>query len=225
MFQEDKFTNLYDVKSQVDKIYSLALENSMEQTVIKEWQQHVLTLSSLVDSLRNKSHITALKGLKKVFGGSRGLNEDNKKLVEEILRSSQREEPVVQRVVNAPTPMWGPPRHQYAPWNQPQYMDNSRQMQGACHFCQLPGHYGVTRRIRSKIAILISTRDTVFGWVQAPPTIVKESALFHLVYFLLGPKACTWSYERKTQDKNLRAFVCMDFSLHSGQIPLLLRWL
>ena len=52
-----------------------------------------------------------------MFGGSRGLNEDNKKLVEEILRSSQREEPVVQRVVNAPTPMWGPPRHQYAPWN------------------------------------------------------------------------------------------------------------
>ena len=141
MFQEDKFTNLYDVKSQVDKIYSLALENSMEQTVIKEWQQHVLTLSSLVDSLRNKSHITALKGLKKVFGGSRGHNDDNKKLVEEILRSSQREEPVVQRVVNAPTPMWGPPRHQYAPWNQPQYLDNSRQMQGACHFCQLPGHY------------------------------------------------------------------------------------
>ena len=60
---------------------------------------------------------------------------------------------------------------------------------------------------------------------RPPPTIVKESALFHLVYFLLGPKACTWSYERKTQDKNLRAFVCMDFSLHSGQIPLLLRWL
>ena len=85
--------------------------------------------------------------------------------------------------------------------------------------------YGFTRRIRSKIEILISTRDTVFGWVQAPPTIVKESALFHLVYFLLGPKACTWSSERKTQDKNLRAFVCMDFSLHSGQIPLLLRWL
>ena len=90
MFQEDKFTNLYDVKTQVDKIYSysLALENSMDQLVIKEWQQHVLTLASLVDSLRNKSHITAFKNLKKVFGGSRGLNEDSKKLVEEILRSS-----------------------------------------------------------------------------------------------------------------------------------------
>ena len=91
IFQEDKFTNVYDVKTQVEKIDSLALENSMDQLVIKEWQQHVLTLASLVDSLRNKSHITALKGLKKVFGGSRGLNEDSKKLVEEILRSSQRE--------------------------------------------------------------------------------------------------------------------------------------
>ena len=103
--EEDKFTNLYDVKTQVDKIYSLALENSMDQLVLKEWQQHVLTLSSQVESLRNKSHATALKGLKKVFEGSRGLNEDNKKLVEEILRSSQGEEQVVQRVVNAP--MWG----------------------------------------------------------------------------------------------------------------------
>ena len=104
MFQEDKFFNLYDVKTQVDKIYSLALENSMDPLIIKEWQQHVLTLSSLVDSLRNKSHVTALKSLKKVFGGSRGLTDDNKKLVEDILKSSQREGPVVQQVFN--TPMW-----------------------------------------------------------------------------------------------------------------------
>ena len=70
MFQEDKFSNLYDVKTQVDKIYRLALENSMDPLVIKEWQQHVLSLASLVDSLRNKSHVTALKVLKKVFGGN-----------------------------------------------------------------------------------------------------------------------------------------------------------
>ena len=72
MFQEVKCTNLYNVKTQLDKTYNLALENSMEQTVIREWQQHALPLSSMVDSLRNKSHSTALKGLKKVFGGSRG---------------------------------------------------------------------------------------------------------------------------------------------------------
>ena len=43
MFQDDRFTNLYDVQTQVNKIYSLALENSMEQSTIQEWQQHVLT--------------------------------------------------------------------------------------------------------------------------------------------------------------------------------------
>jgi len=141
MFQEDKFTNLYDVKTQVDKIYSLALENSMDQLIIKEWQQHVLTLTSLVDSLRNKSHVTALKNLKKVFGGSRGLNEDSKKLVEEILRSSQREEPVIQRVVN--TPMYGGPRSNYSPWGQQQYFteQSPRYTHGVCNHCQLPGHY------------------------------------------------------------------------------------
>ena len=34
MFQDDRFTNLYDVQTQVNKIYSLALENSMEQSTI-----------------------------------------------------------------------------------------------------------------------------------------------------------------------------------------------
>ena len=141
MFQEDKFSNLYDVKTQVDKIYRLALENSMDPLVIKEWQQHVLTLTSLVDSLRNKSHVTALKGLKKVFGGNQGLTDDNKKLVEDILRSSQREEPVVQQVVNAP--MWGAPRPTYSSWgHQQQLFDQPpRFTHGVCNYCQLPGHY------------------------------------------------------------------------------------
>ena len=53
----------------------------MDPLVIKEWQQHVLTLASLVDSLRNNSHVTALKGLKKVFGGNQGLTDDTKKLL------------------------------------------------------------------------------------------------------------------------------------------------
>ena len=96
MFQDDKFTNLYTVKKQLDIFTAWHWRIS---GISKEWQHHVLTLSSLVDSLRNKSHITALKGLKKVSGGRRGLNEDNKKLVEDILRSSQSEERVVQRVV------------------------------------------------------------------------------------------------------------------------------
>ena len=98
-FNDDKFTNLFEVKAKVDKIYNMALENSMEQTVIREWQQHVLTVSSLCDGLRGKSHNTALKDLKKLFGINRGLNDDNKRLVDSILRNSQREEPVVQQVL------------------------------------------------------------------------------------------------------------------------------
>ena len=98
-FTEDKFTNLYEVKDQVDRIYSLALENNMDQSIITEWQQHVIVLQSLVDSFKNKSHKSALKRLKKVFGSSRGLNDENKKLVDSILRDAQREEPVVQQVV------------------------------------------------------------------------------------------------------------------------------
>ena len=60
IFTEDKFTNLYEVKAQVDRIYSLALENSMEQSIISKWQQHIILLQSLVDSFKNKSHKSAL---------------------------------------------------------------------------------------------------------------------------------------------------------------------
>ena len=133
MFQDDRFTNLYDVQTQVNKFYSLALENSMEQSTIQEWQQHVLTVSTLLDSLKNKSHTTALKDLKKVFGGTRGLNEANTKLVDSILRNSQREEPVVQRVVDWPG--WVRNQSFHGPYQDP------RQMQGNCHFCPLPGHF------------------------------------------------------------------------------------
>ena len=139
-FTEDKFSNLYDVKAQVDRIYSLALENNMEQSIISEWQQHVILLQSLVDSFKNKSHRSALKHLKKVFGSSRGLNEENTKLMDSILREAQREEPVVQQVVQASPwhqpfnynqgPRFTPPQF---PWHPPQ--------QGTCNICQLPGHF------------------------------------------------------------------------------------
>ena len=139
-FTEDKFTNLYEVKGQVDRIYSLALENNMDHSIITEWQQHVILLQSLVDSFKNKSHRSALKRLKKVFGSSRGLNDENKKLMDSILREAQREEPVVQQVVQAPqwqqpfmynqSPRFIPPQF---PWHPPQ--------QGVCNICQLPGHF------------------------------------------------------------------------------------
>ena len=112
----------------------------MDQSIISEWQQHVIVLQSLVDSFKNKSHKSALKRLKKVFGSSRGLNDENKKLVDSILRDAQREEPVVQQVVQASPwqqapgynqgPRFIPPQF---PWHQPQ--------QGNCNICQLPGHF------------------------------------------------------------------------------------
>ena len=101
------------MQAAVNKIYNLALENNLGKDIIFEWQQHVIVVQSLVDNLAHKSHKTALKDLKKVFGGTRGLNEDNRRLVDSILRNSQREEPVVQQVVHAPMlrngPRYGPP--------------------------------------------------------------------------------------------------------------------
>ena len=139
-FTEDKFSNLYDVKAQVDRIYSLALENNMEQSIISEWQQHVILLQSLVDSFKNKSHRSALKHLKKVFGSSRGLNEENTKLMDSILREAQREEPVVQQVVQA-SPWHQPFNYNQGPrFTAPQFPWHPPQ-QGTCNICQLPGHF------------------------------------------------------------------------------------
>ena len=107
----------------------------MGQDVITEWQQHAIVVQSLLDNLGTKSHKTALKDLKKVFGGTRGLNEDNRKLVDSILRNSQREEPVVQQVVQASMYSQGPrycPPGSFLP----------RPMSGTCNYCQLPGHFG-----------------------------------------------------------------------------------
>ena len=132
-FTEDKYTNLYEVQNAVHKIYSLALENNLGQEVISEWQQHVIIIQSLIDSLGSKSHKTALKELKKVFRGSRGLNDDNRRLVDSILRNSQREEPVVQQVVHAQGFRQGPRFAPPGPYPQ--------RPGSTCHFCQLPGHY------------------------------------------------------------------------------------
>ena len=112
-FNDDKFTNLFEVKTKVDKIYNMALENSMEQAIIQEWQKHVLTVASLCDGLSGMSHATALKDLKKLFGSNRGLNDANKKLVDSILRNSQSQE--------ALTPSMAP--------------------HGVCHTCGKSGHF------------------------------------------------------------------------------------
>ena len=75
-----------------------------------------------------------MKDLKKIFGGNRGLNQDNKKLVDSILRNSQREEPVIQQVVQAQGYRQGPQFGLPGPYQ-------NRSFTGVCHFCGLPGHY------------------------------------------------------------------------------------
>ena len=69
-FTEDKFTYLFEMQAAINKIYNLALENNLGQGIITEWQQHVIVVQSLLDNLGTKSHKTALKDLKKVFGGT-----------------------------------------------------------------------------------------------------------------------------------------------------------
>ena len=95
---------------------------------------HVIVVQSLLDSLGTKSHRTAMKDLKKIFGGNRGLNQDNKKLVDSILRNAQREEPVIQQVVQAQGYRQGPQFGLPGPYQ-------NRSFTGVCHFCGLPGHY------------------------------------------------------------------------------------
>ena len=103
-FTEDKFSNLFEVQAAIHKIYSLALENNLGQDIIAACQQHVIVVQSLLDNLGTNSHRTAMKDLKKIAGGNRGLNQDNKKLVDSILRNSQCDKPVNQQVVQSQGP-------------------------------------------------------------------------------------------------------------------------
>ena len=76
----DKYFSLSQIKSEVDKIYSLALENNMQREVIKEWRQLQIFVNVLLEGFKNKSHSEAIKKLKLVFGGTRGLSNENSKL-------------------------------------------------------------------------------------------------------------------------------------------------
>ena len=70
-FTEDKFTNLFEVQSAINKIYNLALENNLGKDIIGEWQQHVIVIQSLLDNLGTKSH-NSLERFEKSFWGYQG---------------------------------------------------------------------------------------------------------------------------------------------------------
>jgi hypothetical protein len=79
-FTEDKFSNLFEVQAAIHKIHSLALENNLGQDSIAEWQQHVIVVQSLLDSLGTKSHITAMKDLKKNIWRKQRLKSGQQKI-------------------------------------------------------------------------------------------------------------------------------------------------
>ena len=100
---DDKYFNLFQIKGEVDKIYSLALENNMEREVIEEWRQLQIFVNVLLEGLKNKSHSEAIKELKLVFGGSRGLDDEHSKLARKILRQSGS--------ASGPLTPWAPAPH------------------------------------------------------------------------------------------------------------------
>jgi len=53
---DDTYFSLFQIKGEVDKIYSLALENNMEREVIEEWRQLRIFVNVLLEGLKNKSH-------------------------------------------------------------------------------------------------------------------------------------------------------------------------
>jgi hypothetical protein len=60
----------FQIKGEVDKIYSLGLENNMEREVIGECRQLQICVNVLLEGLKNKSHSEAIKELKLVFGST-----------------------------------------------------------------------------------------------------------------------------------------------------------
>ena len=139
---DDKYFSLFQIKSEVDKIYSLALENNIEREMIEEWRQLQIFVNVLLEGLKNKSHSEAIKKLKLVFGGTRGLSDENSKLARRILRQSSSAN-------FASAPAWVPPMAQMAPnVNFPNFMlppvpgqiTGQASYSGACYNCGGFGH-------------------------------------------------------------------------------------
>ena len=85
---DDKYFSLFAIKAEAEKIHNLALQLEIDQKTKEEWRQYVVLCNLLIDQLKHKSHIDAIRDLKMVFGGARGLNPENEKLAKKILKAS-----------------------------------------------------------------------------------------------------------------------------------------
>jgi len=85
---DDKYFSLFAIKEEAEKIHNLALQLEIDQNTKEEWRQYVVLCNFLIDQLKHKSHHDAIRDLKLVFGGARGLNPENEKLAKKILKAS-----------------------------------------------------------------------------------------------------------------------------------------
>jgi hypothetical protein len=144
---DDKYFSLFPIKAEAEKIHNLALELEMDKDTKEEWRQCTVLCNLLIEQLKHRPHHDAIKDLKLVFGGSRGLNEENEKLAKKILKSSN-----ASMASNAapnwgyqPAPvMMGPPMgnpQQFFGYGQPNIpQPNAQGFQGGCFSCGQFGH-------------------------------------------------------------------------------------
>ena len=75
---DDKYFSPFAIKAEAEKIHNLAFELEMDKET-KEWRQYTILCNFLIKQLKHRSHQHAIKDLKLVFGGNRGLTEENEK--------------------------------------------------------------------------------------------------------------------------------------------------
>ena len=102
--RDDKWFNLFDIKAAMDKILFMAMENDIDNETVAQWKKDVVLVQVLMEGLKNKPHQEAIRTLKIKFGGSRGLDDDSRRMVNRIMRDSQR----VQNIDSFPPQTWQP---------------------------------------------------------------------------------------------------------------------
>ena len=102
--RDDKWFNLFDIKAAMDKILLMAMENDIDNETVAQWKKDVVLVQVLMEGLKNKPHQEAIRTLKIKFGGSRGLDDDSRRMVNRIMRDSQR----VQNIDSFPHQTWQP---------------------------------------------------------------------------------------------------------------------
>ena len=148
---DDKYFSLFAIKAEAEKIYNLALELEIDNSTKEEWRQYVVLCNFLIEQLKHKSHHDAIRDLKLVFGGARGLNPENEKLAKKILKASNA------NTTSAAPPSWNPQQQmmpqmmgpsmghpqQHFGFGQPP-MSQGGGFQGGCFTCGQFGHMAKT---------------------------------------------------------------------------------